>query len=40
MKTFHGTGECGDICPACEFHPEEICGEDCDGCCNEAEAAS
>lgn len=39
-KNFHHTGECGGLCPDCEFHPETICGQDCSGCCNEAEAAS
>lgn len=39
-KDFHHTGECGDICPNCEFHPEDICPDDCSGCCNEAEFAS
>lgn len=37
---FHHTGECGGICPRCEFHPKEICGQNCLGCCNEIETAS
>jgi hypothetical protein len=40
MKEFHSTGACGGICDACEFHPEEICEDDCSGCCNETEWAS
>lgn len=39
-KNWHRTGQCGDVCGDCEFHPAEICGEDCGGCCNEAEFAS
>lgn len=38
MKDWHHTGECGDICPNCEFHPERICGDpECGGCLNDAE---
>jgi hypothetical protein len=40
MKEFRHTGQCGDLCPNCEFHPEDICDDDCSGCCNEAEFAS
>lgn len=40
MKDFHRTGECGGICDHCEFHPEAICDDDCEGCCNDAESAS
>jgi hypothetical protein len=38
-KNWHRTGECGGQCADCEFHPEWICGQDCGGCCGEAEGA-
>jgi hypothetical protein len=36
-KDWHHTGECGGVCPDCEFHPESICPDDCSGCCTEDE---
>ncbi|ASR85584.1 hypothetical protein I5G80_gp060 [Mycobacterium phage Krueger] len=35
----HRTGECGDVCGLCEFHPQGTCEGDCAGCVAPGEGA-